>query len=425
MFRTLNKNNTCNQVFIQGSRAQDSVDDIASIIFQNYDLDTNTTYDMAAVAMMDAYGDSSNNGMGSLVIKTNTDGLYPTEKVRIDNFGNVSIGTTQSLERLTINGGISAPYANLQTLCNANIYSSNITTNYHTFPFVSSSNVSGSESNIVIFADSNDGKLKYVDPSNTIRYINGTDIVPVYYIESTSLSLSLSQNLFIEKCKLETPIIPAGTYSVFVSYQLFNSSSSTAPIRITSSINDTVWMDCINCSKVINGVVSSSIEQAFNQFSTFTDSSNVIDLKYSSPNGKLVGLSNSRITLFRSTQPVAVYYTESSSIMITSQLELTEKLRISTPILTAGKYRIMTSFQTVNGSSLSSVLRVVSWLNSRENIWMDTTLVCPATLCEKISGDFTNYEITSSQFLTVGLELSSINGNFVGIKNAKIEVVRY
>ena len=88
MFRTLNKDNTKVQVTIEGARAQNSNEDIASIIFRNLDNDTRERYQMAEIAVRDAYGNDSMNGYGNLMFRTRGS----NERMIITHDGKVGVG---------------------------------------------------------------------------------------------------------------------------------------------------------------------------------------------------------------------------------------------------------------------------------------------------------------------------------------------
>lgn len=117
-FRVLDTDNKTNSIYIQGSRATDTNNDISSVIFQNYDNDTKMTYDMAAIAVRDHFGDTSNNGIGDLIIKTNANGSSNmNERMRITYQGDVLMNTIVPRGKLTVDG-------NIFTSCNmiANVY---------------------------------------------------------------------------------------------------------------------------------------------------------------------------------------------------------------------------------------------------------------------------------------------------------------
>lgn len=72
MFRVTNTDNKENTVIIQGAFAQNSNVDVASLIFQNYDHDTQQRYDLAEVAVRDAYGSASSNGYGRFIVRVSS-----------------------------------------------------------------------------------------------------------------------------------------------------------------------------------------------------------------------------------------------------------------------------------------------------------------------------------------------------------------
>ena len=104
MFKVLNKDNKENFIFIQGARSKNSFNDIAGIVFQNYDDDSKVVYNMAALSMSDAFGDSNSDGIGNLIFKTNTNGSNLVENMRLDYQGNLCIGTSNSVSKLTLKG---------------------------------------------------------------------------------------------------------------------------------------------------------------------------------------------------------------------------------------------------------------------------------------------------------------------------------
>jgi hypothetical protein len=96
MFKILNNNNKENVIKIQG--AKQTIDSpFATLLFQNYDLDTRQTYDMAGISCYDHFADSNNNGLGDLVFRTNgTGGMSASnveERMRILHNGDVIIGS--------------------------------------------------------------------------------------------------------------------------------------------------------------------------------------------------------------------------------------------------------------------------------------------------------------------------------------------
>jgi hypothetical protein len=121
--KTLLKDNFDTEVIIQGARAQNSNEDIASLIFQNYDNDTSNIYKIAEIAMRDNYGNSNPNGIGNLYFRTNADGgCNVTDRMVILHNGFVGINNNSPQELLHILGNASIS-SNIFT---SNIYASNI-----------------------------------------------------------------------------------------------------------------------------------------------------------------------------------------------------------------------------------------------------------------------------------------------------------
>lgn len=103
-FRVLNSNNATNSLFIRGSKAEDNENDIASIVFQNYDTDTSAVYRMAEIAIRDEFGNASSNGIGNLLFKTNPTGSNLVEQARLTYDGRLLIGTSNGADTLVVNG---------------------------------------------------------------------------------------------------------------------------------------------------------------------------------------------------------------------------------------------------------------------------------------------------------------------------------
>lgn len=138
-FKVLNSNNATNSLFIRGSKAEDKTNDIASIVFQNYDTDTSSVYKMAEISIRDEFGNASSNGLGNLLFKTNPSGdSNVTEQMRITYDGRLLIGISNvsGSEKLTVNGtaGISGAISGGQFL------SSNDTSNLPGFSWISNPN---------------------------------------------------------------------------------------------------------------------------------------------------------------------------------------------------------------------------------------------------------------------------------------------
>jgi hypothetical protein len=105
MFRSILKDGSTNNIFIQGSQSQSS-NDVAGIIFQNYDDDNQTTYDMASISLKDHFGDSNSNGFGDIAFKTSGLDHVLTEHMRISYNGNIGIHTSVPLYPLHIMGDL-------------------------------------------------------------------------------------------------------------------------------------------------------------------------------------------------------------------------------------------------------------------------------------------------------------------------------
>lgn len=110
MFKCLNNSNKENVITIQGARATDASNPFASILFQNFDKDTELTYNMVCISCLDHFGDTSNNGSGDLIFKTAyTGGSNLQEQMRVMFNGNVLIGSNISRDmKLNVGGSIQA-----------------------------------------------------------------------------------------------------------------------------------------------------------------------------------------------------------------------------------------------------------------------------------------------------------------------------
>lgn len=103
-YRVPSSNSATNSLFIRGSKAEDKTNDIASIVFQNYDTDTSAVYKMAEISIRDEFGNASSNGIGNLLFKTNPTGSNLVEQARLMYDGRMMIGTSNGSDTLTVDG---------------------------------------------------------------------------------------------------------------------------------------------------------------------------------------------------------------------------------------------------------------------------------------------------------------------------------
>lgn len=109
MFKIINSINKENVVTIQGAVHRDPTIPTATLLFQNYDSDTRTTYNMASVSCYDHYANELKNGMGDLVLRTKDESdSNPVERMRVFHSGQVRIGTnlTSSNSLLNVGGNL-------------------------------------------------------------------------------------------------------------------------------------------------------------------------------------------------------------------------------------------------------------------------------------------------------------------------------
>lgn len=93
MFRSKATDDSEYVISIQGSRARSTCSNISSILFRNFDNDSETVYDMAKIAVRDHYGNSNQNGFGDIVFETKRDDTTDLKhSMSVINSGQVVIG---------------------------------------------------------------------------------------------------------------------------------------------------------------------------------------------------------------------------------------------------------------------------------------------------------------------------------------------
>lgn len=129
IFKVTNKDNKGNSIFLQGAVSKNSNIDVARLVIQNYDDDTQTIYNIAGISARDAFGTSNSNGIGDLLFLTNVDGgSNITEKMRLKYNGQLCLGnnipiSSSSIDALlSVYGGVSISnnlhVFNQSTFCN-------------------------------------------------------------------------------------------------------------------------------------------------------------------------------------------------------------------------------------------------------------------------------------------------------------------
>ena len=70
MFKTIFKDNANNNIIVQGARSKNVSSNIATLLFQNFDDDVDTVFNMGSIGVRDHFGNSACNGYGDLVFET-------------------------------------------------------------------------------------------------------------------------------------------------------------------------------------------------------------------------------------------------------------------------------------------------------------------------------------------------------------------
>jgi len=93
MFRSKATDDSEYVVSVQGARARSTCSNISSILFRNYDKDSDKVYDMAKIAVRDHYGNSNQDGFGDIVFETKRDDTTDLKhSMSVINSGQVIIG---------------------------------------------------------------------------------------------------------------------------------------------------------------------------------------------------------------------------------------------------------------------------------------------------------------------------------------------
>jgi len=160
-FKTLDSNSRTNYLYIQGSRAEDTSNDIAGLVFQNYDHDTRKTYNMADISVVDHFGNDSSNGIADVIFRTNPlgDTNHTLEMARLTYDGNFVIGTKTAYEKLTVNGS---------TSISGQYLASNNTSNQPSFSWINdkSTGIFQPSSNMIGFSTLSNERMRITSTGN-------------------------------------------------------------------------------------------------------------------------------------------------------------------------------------------------------------------------------------------------------------------
>jgi hypothetical protein len=236
MFRVSQSNNRENSILIQGAYATDKTKDIAGVVLQNFDNDTRTSYNMAKIAVRDAFGDTACNGMGDLIFKTNPDGgVELLERFRVTYDGRVGVGLSNPSYLFDVAGDANAvrfletgiPIRNIYAPMSAcNLAAEALTAaNAASNLAIASSNISYS-ANLVAFAASNRAY-------NSLPLSGGILSGPLYIFQDTPVGFTnvaeyatadnSNATVFVnaplsEKMQLDMNVIQDGFFAVSVRY---------------------------------------------------------------------------------------------------------------------------------------------------------------------------------------------------------------
>ena len=220
---------TSPQAKLQTSTAADGAQGIFSgaqstneqtLLFRNSYYTNNATAGVAAIGWID-----SGSSGGNLTFKTGVNGggvtNIPTEKVRIDQAGNVGIGNSSPSAKLDVTGGIKVS-GQLMAGTSGSIYS----------PLVSAGYVSGT-SNIYIRNLSGVNRIdSYNDPiTATYPFQLNASQIAFYIADGEKMRIDSSGNVGI------------GTSSPSNKLQVTDASFATIRLKLTANANGTIWND--------------------------------------------------------------------------------------------------------------------------------------------------------------------------------------
>lgn len=473
MFKTLNKDNKTNYIFVQGALSRNACNDISGIIFQNYDDDTKKVYDMAGITMTDAFGDSNSDGIGNIIFKTNVNGSNLTENMRLDYMGNLCIGTSNSIEKLTLQGNawlngevtitsnLSVPEIFVSTLAASNLQADNITFNATSIESITACNgVIDTLSNNILAA-SNAVVSSII--SETLAASNISTTVGLTSIQATFSNLVASNAVMLSNTVGSITASNINVSQVLIAAIASNNTLAASNLNATVRIDTPLLIAGIASNNTLaasNAIITIGLTAPQGTITTLTASnvfsSNVttttllssnayvddkLHLKYTTVNpiGSLthvpfiVSTSNNMLRSVDSNDFITDYgygsqyhFAKSTTLTATTNAAFTEKLRLTTPSVPTGRYRVAVNFQIYNLSGQTRPLNVRSWLDVNTNVWYTSRIEVAflnGAATTEIYHAFEIFTLTQGSHI-VAVDYASPNGANVGLGVTKIELMR-
>jgi hypothetical protein len=185
---------------------------------------------------------------------------------------------------------------------------------------------------------------------------------------------------------------------------IFGSNITTSNINILKSIYN--YTSPLTVGESSNNIV----------YSDDTDGK----LKYIKPSNTVLTFSGIDFTYNLSN-----FFASNNVLSATTSTTLVEKMRLTTPVLPRGTYRVDVSYQVNNPSTARRFLRVASWINDSNSLWLDSAVDCTilgALKSSQISSAYTIFTQSNDTSNVIALQYSSPNANLVGIGAAKIMI---
>lgn len=269
-YRIQGSNNPTQSMHIVGSKSENSSNDITSLIFQNYDIDTKKKYDMASIALRDHYGDITHNGYGDLIFKTNCDGSNLQENMRLTYDGNLLLGTSNDYNaRLYVAGDIYSPsniygsYANFIGFhSDSNMFIDNDLNIYGSTTLYNNELVLSNYGNIFLYTSNNSLGVNTRTPRADVEFYNQNILSK--NIQKLTKSTDNSNDVSIDIMWQSV-----NSYIILETTQMINDNIgkhgvkfqrhtlSTADYSIISSLNAEKWGNSSNAYDSLNINVSS------------------------------------------------------------------------------------------------------------------------------------------------------------------------